>query len=171
VATIAIAIFSYLSSRAAKESAEATKTSVNQMDKTLKAQIVMQVTEQYSSPEMLSSMLKIIDWKKKYPDQGETFKNLREKDYDRVKDVDIARRRFSHHLHGIFKLKEMGIVENDEAIKLADKGKADFWFEFVEDLEKQIEKYKSFLSDFLSEIHNKNLKKWREEVKGRISKP
>ena len=108
-------------------------------EKTGLAQILMQITDAYSSPEMLSGMLKLREWQTQHgQDWVKDFVDLRRSDYPKVKAEDEARRRYSHHFYKIWLLSDRGLVNESFVKRVASHEQVDFVLAVIEPLEKGI---------------------------------
>ena len=126
-------------------------------EKTGLAQILMQITDAYSSPEMLSGMKRLRDWKNKHrKDFAKKFADMRNDpdEYPKIKDEDEARRRYSHHFYKIWLLSDRGLVNKSFVKKVAPRGQVDFLLEIIEPLEEAIDpKYDHPTFDFFRDIY------------------
>jgi hypothetical protein len=132
-------------------SAKATK-------KTSLAQILMQITDAYSSPEMLSGMLNLRNWQNEHPNDFSTkFAEMRnDKDeYAKIQNLDEDRRRYSHHFYKIWLLSDRGLVNKGFVKKVATREQVDFLLEVIEPLELAINpKYDHSTFDFFRNIYH-----------------
>jgi len=119
------------------------------------AQILMQITDAYSSPEMLAGMLRLHSFKERFQENfGGVFAQLRENNYKDIKEIDEARRRYSHHFYKIWLLFDRGLVNKKFVKKVATHGQVDFLLETIEPLEKAIDPdYDHSTFDFFREIY------------------
>ena len=119
---------------AAWQSAKATKN-------TVLAQILMQITDAYSSPEMLSRMLNLRNWQEKHQtDFAKKFAEMRNDrdEYAKIEQIDKDRRRYSHHFNKIRLLLDSGLVNESFVKKIAPPEQVDFLLEVIEPLEKAL---------------------------------
>lgn len=132
--------------------------SAKETQKTVLAQILMQITDAYSSPEMLSGMLNLSNWKQQYgPDFAKKFGELRRNDYSKVEQIDKDRRRYSHHFHKIRLLLDSGVVSENFVKKIVSLGQVDFLLDVIEPLEKALNpnyNHSTFVT--FRRIYNKN---------------
>jgi len=101
------------------------------------AQILMQLTDAYSSNEMLSGMVNLRTWKQKHPtDFAEKFAEMKKNtdEYTKIEQLDKDRRRYSHHFHKIWLLSNCKLVNKDFMKKVAPRGQVDFLLEIIEPL-------------------------------------
>ena len=116
---------------AAAGAAIAAWRSAKAAEKTNLAQILMQLTDAYGSPDMLSGMLRLRDWQSKYrQDFAEKFAEMRNDPdkYAKIRQEDEDRRRYSHHFYKIWLLRDRGLVNEDFVRKVATRGQVDFLF-------------------------------------------
>jgi len=127
-------------------------------EKTGLAQILMKITDAYSSPEMLSGMLNLRKWQKEHPgDFAAKFAEMRnDKDeYAKIKNLDEDRRRYSHHFYKIWLLSDRGLVNKSFVKKVATREQVDFLLEVIEPLELEINpKYDHSTFDFFRNIYH-----------------
>ena len=133
VGAILAAVFA---SKSAKETA-----------KTVKAQVIMQLTGAYSSEEMQVGMNEIRRFKEKhkegFADKYQELlsarmagKPLNCSDSECIDHLDKARRRFSHHFHNIRFLLDTEVVEEKLVKKIVECGQVQFLLYTVQPLEK-----------------------------------
>jgi len=127
-------------------------------EKTGLAQILMKITDAYSSPEMLSGMLNLRKWQKEHPDDYDTkFAKMRnDKDeYPKIRIFDEDRRRYSHHFYKIWLLSDRGLVNESFVKKVATREQVDFLLEVIEPLERATNpKYDHSPFDFFRNIYH-----------------
>jgi hypothetical protein len=126
-------------------------------EKAVSAQILMQIMDAYSSPEMLSGMIRLNEFKGTYKENfAGIFAKTRVSNYNEIKIVDEDRRRFSHHFSKIWRLFESGLV-NEKVIKqVATRGQVDFLLEIIEPLEKAINsEYNRVHFDFFRNLYSR----------------
>ena len=144
-------IIAALAAVAAWRSARAT-------EKTGLAQILTQITDAYSSPEMLSGMLNLRKWQNEHPkDFATKFAEMRnDKDeYAKIKNLDEDRRRYSHHFYKIWLLLDRGLVNKSFVKKVAPREQVDFLLEVIKPLERAINpKYDHSTFDFFRNIYH-----------------
>ena len=121
------------------------------------AQTLMQITDAYSSPEMLSGMLRLYSFKERFQENfGGVFAQLRENNYKDIKEIDEARRRYSHHFYKIWLLFDCGLVNKKFVKKVATHGQVDFLLKTIEPLEGAINPdYDHPTFDFFRDIYPK----------------
>ena len=133
------AVFAWRSSKVAQESAKAANKSAEATENTVKAQIVIQITSTYSSPEMFESVKRLHDFKRKWePEFGKIFQQLLENkkhDPKYTAQVDADRRRVSHYFHQISAMLDCGVIDEDFVKKLVKPDQVDTLLEVVEPLE------------------------------------
>lgn len=108
------------------------------------AQIVADMRNIYSSPEMLRSMMCLLkfkkEWKKRYGDDwAKQFGEVRKSNYLRVAPIDEDRRRFSHHFGTIQVLWELKLIDKEVESKLRSEGQKKFYSGVIKPLEDVIE--------------------------------
>lgn len=108
------------------------------------AQIVAHMRNIYSSPEMLHSMMRLLDWKKEYKEKcgdawAKQFGKLRKDDYPRVAPPDEDRRRFSHYFGTIQVLLELKLINKEVESKLRSDGQKKFYSGVIKPLQDVIE--------------------------------
>jgi len=134
-----ILIISLIGSLGAVGAALAAWRSAKEAQKTVLAQILMQITDAYSSPEMLSGMLNLRKWQQQHEsDFVKKFGEMRRNDYSKIEQIDKDRRRYSHHFHKIRLLLDSGIVNQSFVKKIISPGQVDFLLEVIEPLEEAI---------------------------------
>lgn len=110
--------------------------------KAVKAQIVLQLTNEYSAPEMLRSMLNLLSFYNENKNNfGHAFIQLQKQDSDKFKVLNEDRRRCSHYFHKIERLLATGTVNEGfvkRLIKDAKNGQVDFLLDVIEPLEKAL---------------------------------
>lgn len=132
-------LISLIASLGAVGAALAAWRSAKETQKTVLAQILMQITDAYSSPEMLSGMLNLRNWQQQHgPDFAKKFGEMRRNDYSKVEQVDKDKRRYSHHFHKIRLLLDSGVVSESFVKKVVSPGQVDFLLEVIEPLEEAI---------------------------------
>jgi len=123
------------------------------------AQILMQITDAYSSPEMLSGMVNLRSWKEKHPtDFADKFAEMRNDrdEYAKIEQIDKDRRRYSHHFYKIWLLSDRGLVNKGFVKKVAPRDQVDFLLEIIEPLEKAMNpKYDPLTFVFFRSIYHK----------------
>ena len=128
------------------------------------AQILMAVTDSYSSEDMLEGMMILRKWKDDCGnDFAVQFGNKRKDDYANVERVDKARRRYSHFFNKIKMLDDSKIIGNRFIKRICTADQVLFLLEVVEPLEKEIEvegnkTYDKTIFDFFRELFKKELK-------------
>lgn len=100
----------------------------------------MQITDAYSSPEMLSGMLNLRNWQQQHrEDFANKFCEMRRSDYSKIEQMDKDRRRFFHHFRKIKLLLDSGVVNENFVKKVVSPGQVDFLLEIIEPLEKALD--------------------------------
>jgi len=123
------------------------------------AQILMQITDAYSSPEMLSGMLNLRSWQKKHQTGfAKIFAEMRNDrdEYAKIEQIEKDRRRYSHHFYKIWLLSDRGLVNKNFVKKVAPRGQVDFLLEIIEPLEEAINpNYDHSTFDYFRGIYHK----------------
>ena len=113
--------------------------SAKETQKTVLAQILIQITDAYSSPEMLSGMLNLRNWQQQHGlDFATKFGEMRRSNYSKVEPIDKDRRRYSHHFHKIRLLLDSGVVSESFVKKVVSSDQVDFLLEVIEPLEREL---------------------------------
>ena len=132
VGVIAAAIAAFLAARAAKVSAEETK-------KNVLAQVIMQVMDAYSSPEMYEAMTRLGKFKEDCgtdkKDFGEEYKKLRSADAHGFEVISQFRRRCSHFFNKIYVMLMQEVTEEEFVRDVVSHDAATFLFDVVKPLE------------------------------------
>jgi hypothetical protein len=132
-------LISLIGSLGAVSAALAAWWSAKETQKTVLAQILMQITDAYSSPEMLSGMLNLRKWQQQYgSDFAKKFGEMRRSDYSKIEQIDKDRRRYSHHFHKIRLLLDSGVVSKSFVKKIVSPGQVDFLLGVIEPLEEAL---------------------------------
>ncbi len=135
---------------AAWESAKETR-------KTSLAQIIMQITDVYSSPEMLEGMRNLRWQQENVPDFAKKFGEMRNKDYSKVAPTDKARRMYAHYFHKIKLLLDTGLVTGNFVKKVVTSGQVDFLLEVIEPLEEAMNpNYDRSMFNTFKKLYNKS---------------
>lgn len=133
--------------------------SASETRKTALAQTLMQITDAYSSSEMLEGMIRLRNWKNKHPkDFAQKFAEMRKdpSKYADIEDEDKARRRYSHHFYKIWLLFDSKLIDMEFVKKVATSGQVDFLLEIIEPLEAAINPhYDHSYFDFFRKIYPK----------------
>jgi len=128
-------------------------------EKTGLAQILMQITDAYSSDVMLEGMIRLRKWQENHPtDFATKFAEMRNNkdEYAKIEQEDKARRRYAHHFYKIWLLSDRKLVTKDFVKKVAPHGQVDFLLEIIEPLEKAINPvYGHSTLDFFRGIYRK----------------
>ena len=110
--------------------------------KTSLAHFILEDRGTYGSPEMLEAMMELIHWWHEDGNTAQEFGRLKNsrnrKEYEKVKDVDEARRRFSYYFTLTKVLLEHDLIDEELAEELRPEGLDKFHLEFVEPLRKEI---------------------------------
>jgi len=112
--------------------------SASETRKTSLAQILMQIMDAYSSPEMLGGMIRLRNWQEAHQkDFATKFAEMRNDpdEYAKIKQEDEDRRRYAHHFYKIWRLFGSGLVNKKFVKKVVSHGQVDFLLEIVEPLE------------------------------------
>jgi len=131
---VGAALAAWRSAKAAQQSAEETR-------KTGLAEIIIQITDTYSSPEMLSGMIDLRSWKDRHQtDFAKKFAEMRNDrdEYAKIEQLDKDRRRYSHHFHQIRIMLDSGVVNESFVKQLVSPEQVDFLLEVVQPLEEAI---------------------------------
>ena len=105
------------------------------------AQLISGLMDTYAGDEMLHAMILLRQWRAQHGDSfAVEFQRLRRDDYDRIRSVDLARRRVSHHFYKIYVLQKQGLLSERLVRDVANQGQVSFCREVVEPLEEAIEK-------------------------------
>ncbi len=127
--SLVTAIAVWLSARAAMRAATETKKATH-------ASLIANLLDAYSSPEMLDALLKLSDFKTHYGgNYANEFHRLRIDAYDKIREVDHARRIVSHFFNKIHTLKRLGHLGLQEVKEVATESQVEFFREVVEPLE------------------------------------
>jgi len=151
-------LISLIGSLGAVGAALAAWRSAKETQKTVFAQILMQITDAYSSPEMLSGMLNLLNWQRQNGlDFAKKFGEMRRTDYSKIKQIDKDRRRYSHHFHKIRLLLDSGVVSEGFVKKVVSSGQIDFLLEVIEPLEEALNSnYNHSTFDTFRRIYHKD---------------
>jgi len=132
-------LISLIGSLGAVGAALAAWRSAKETQKTVLAQILMQITDAYSSPEMLPGMLRLRNWQQQHgSDFAKKFGEMRRSDYSEIEQIDKDRRRYSHHFHKIRLLLDAGVVNESFVKKVVSHDQVDFLLEVIEPLEEAL---------------------------------
>jgi len=151
-------IISLIASLGAVGAALAAWRSAKETQKAVLAQILMQITDAYSSPEMLSVMLNLRNWQQQRgSDFAKKFGELRRSDYLKVESYDKDRRRYSHYFHKIRHLLDVGLVNESFVKNVVPPGQVDFLLEVIEPLEEATNpNYERSTFDTFKRIYHKD---------------
>lgn len=109
-------------------------------NKSIQAQVIVEMRERYGSAGMLRDMMKLLKWKKEWgEDFAKVFGEKRRQNYEGIRLVDEARRRFSHHFGMISVLLKHRLISRKVERDLRTKGQRRFYKNVVKPLEEQIE--------------------------------
>lgn len=110
--------------------------------KTSLAHFILEDRVTYGSPEMLEAMMELIHWWNEHDDPAQAFeegKNSGEREkYKDVKNVDKARRRFSHHFTLTKILLEHDLIDEELEEELRPEDLDKFRLKYVKPLEDKI---------------------------------
>ena len=102
--------------------------------------LVIDITNEYASREMLDAILLLRDWERKHQGSehgfAEVFADLRQSDYESVKDVDLARRKLSHFYSRLHLLHKNRVASGKEILDIIPAGKIAVLFELIEPRER-----------------------------------
>lgn len=123
-------------------------------------EIVVNVTTEYASEEMLQSILMLIKWRDdcraNEVDFGDEFGRIRKANYAQIKDLDVARRKVSHFFSRIYLLHKNNVVNQNDIMGFITAGQIEILLDINEKLEEAINKdYSKELFDFFRLIKNK----------------
>lgn len=151
-------IIALIGSLGAVGAALAAWQSAKETQKTALAQILMQIMDAYSSPEMLSGILNLRNWQQQHgSDFSKKFGEMRRSNYSKIEQIDKDRRRYSHHFHKINRLLDSGIVNESFVKKVISPGQVDFLLEVIEPLEEALNpNYDHSTFDTFRRIYNKD---------------
>lgn len=111
----------------------------NETRKTSLAHFILEDRRTYGSPEMLGAMMRLIEWQRQNPeDYAEKFGKLRKDNYLKIKEVDEARRRFSHYFGLPNVLLKLKLIDKKELEELRSKIQSDFYSKFIKPLQDEI---------------------------------
>lgn len=123
------AIATWLSAGAAKKAAKETQ-------KATTASLIASLVDDYSSTEMLDSMLELSSFSNQHGDNfGDEFRSLRISNYNSIRIVDRSRRRVSHFFHKIHILQKLGYLDQNSVKEVATREQIQFFRQVVEPLE------------------------------------
>lgn len=151
-------LISLIGSLGAVGAALAAWRSAKETQKTALAQIIMQITDAYSSPEMLSGMLNLRSWQQQHGlEFAKKFGETRHTDYSKIEQIDKDRRRYSHHFHKIWLLLDSGVVSESFVKKVVSAEQVDFLLEVIEPLEEALNpNYNHSTFDTFRRIYHKD---------------
>ena len=126
--------------------------------KTVLVQILLQITDTYSSPEMLEAMQNLRKWKEQNgPDFAKLFGQLRHQNYERIEQLDKDRRRISHYFYRIKLLLQAGLLNKNLVKELVTEKQVDFLLKIIEPLERVIDPNYDFSTyDTFKKLFNKD---------------
>ena len=165
-------VISLIGSLGAVGAALAAWRSAKETRKTVLAQILMQITDAYSSPEMLSGMLNLRKWQQQHgSDFAKKFGEIRRSDYSKIEQIDKDRRRFSHHFHKIKLLLDSGVVNESFVKKVVSPDQVDFLLELIEPLEEALNpNYDHSTFDTFRKVYHKDdiHSWWEKRISGHV---
>jgi len=101
---------------------------------TIHGQILLQISRDYASDDMLKAIKYLREWEKEHgKDFVEKFLEQLSKDIDW--EYDKYRRRVSHHFYQIFLLWESRVIRESFITTLVKQGKIDFFLEVIKPLD------------------------------------
>jgi len=107
-------------------------------------ELIINVTTEYATCEMLDGILKLRNFEKEHKDKSpkfdELYGQLRESDYEKVRELDCIRRKISHFFQKIHLLVIYDVVHKKELMKLLTIGQINVFLELILPLEKAIAK-------------------------------
>lgn len=106
---------------------------------TIHGQILLQLSRDYASDDMLQAIRQLREWKQNYEKEF-VRKFIEELNNDIHWDCDKYRRRVSHHFYQIYLLRESGVINDDFLSTLVKQGKIDFLLEVIKPLDLAIAK-------------------------------
>lgn len=143
-----------ISSFAAVAAAVAAWRAAKETQKTTIANVVIQIREAYASPEMLKTMMTLLDWKEKHgSDFAKVFGQLWLKRDPNVDKINFARRHYAHQFHTIRFLLEAGVIKRNVIKRIVPKDEVKFLVEVVEPLERQLPTFESTMIDTFRKIY------------------
>ncbi len=136
--------------------------------KNVLAQIIIQITNTYSSNEMLSGMLKLREFQQKHgPGFAKIFKEIMDRDYAKIKHINEIRRKYSHYFRQIWLMIDTKTVKIRFIKKLIPSSQVDFLLEIIEPLEKKLgSNYNRLMFDTFRKIYCKNRNYSNYEIEG-----
>ena len=101
---------------------------------TIHSQILLQLSRDYASDDMLMAMKSLRKW---HNDHGENFveRFLEKLGEDVNWKNDLYRRRISHHFYQIYLLKQSNVIDDNFLKSLVKQGKIDFFLEVIKPLD------------------------------------
>lgn len=131
--------------------------SAKETRKTSLAQIVMQITDAYSSPEMLEGMVNLRWQQQNVADFAKKFGETKNTDYSKVALIDKARRMYAHYFHKIKLLLDTGLINERFVKKVVTSGQVDFLLEMIEPLEEAMNSnYDRSMFDTFRKLYGKD---------------
>lgn len=105
-------------------------------------ELIVNITTEYASEEMLAGILRLRSWEeeniKAEKSFSEEFGILRKSDYEKVKDIDIARRRIAHFFYRIHLLHENKVIDKNEIMNIITVGQIDLLQDLIMPLDMAI---------------------------------
>jgi hypothetical protein len=126
--------------------------------KTYHAQIVLALTESYSSPKMHDAMKNLRWYKENTPDFMERFarKDLNE---SAMSSIDSNRRLYAHYFHRLRILLTTSTIDETFLKRIVSPDQVDFLFEIIEPLDKAANPdYDTSTYEIFRKLYNRNKK-------------
>jgi hypothetical protein len=122
-------------------------------------ELVLDITKEYASEEMLNGILLIRKWEQENKEVeknfAEEFGKIRKSDYQKIKALDIARRKIAHYFGRIYLLKKNGVIKNKEIMKIISTGQIEILIDLIEPLEESIDSnYNKSIFNFFANLRN-----------------
>ena len=130
-----LALIAAVAAIAAWRAAKASKQSADESRKTAISQVIVQITSEYASSDMLRGMKRLREWKNTHGvNFAEEFKARLDGKEGDAEELNEDRRRFSLHMHKIRLLSERGVIDQ-ETVEALTMDKTSFFSEIIEPLE------------------------------------
>ncbi len=112
--------------------------SIRATNKSIRAQVIMEMWKRYGSTKMLQAMRKLLDWKKEWgEDFAKVFGEQRLQNYEEIAEVDEARRTWSYYYNMVGDLRKQRIINRKVDRKLRTKSERNFYKTVIMPLQKQ----------------------------------
>jgi hypothetical protein len=139
-------------------------SAINHNKKIRLYELVLDITKEYASEEMLNGILLIRKWEQENKEVeknfAEEFGKIRKSDYQKIKALDIARRKIAHYFGRIYLLKKNGVIKNKEIMKIISTGQIEILIDLIEPLEESIDSnYNKSIFNFFANLRNELEKK------------